>query len=56
MTSIGYSVLFLVGILGYAALLYRVMNRRQPERYTAPPRSAMEHVSTAQLGRARSVE
>lgn len=28
MTGIGYFVRFLAGILGYAALLYRVMNRR----------------------------
>jgi len=53
MTSVGYFVLFLVGMLGYVALLYRVVNRRRPERYATPPRSAMEHVTTAQLGRAR---
>jgi hypothetical protein len=45
MTSVGYIVLFLAGILGYAALLYRVMNRRTPTRHVAS-RAAMEHVTT----------
>ena len=52
MTSLGYIVLFLAGVLGYAALLYRVLHRRAPLRDIAT-RAAMEHVSAAQAGRAR---
>jgi hypothetical protein len=52
MTSLGYIVLFLAGVLGYAALLYRVLHRRAPLRDIAT-HAAMEHLSAAQAGRTR---
>ncbi|HJU39639.1 MAG TPA: hypothetical protein VJ724_08705 [Tahibacter sp.] len=52
MPSFGVFVLFLAGILGYAALLWRVMNRRTPMRDVAT-HAAMEHIADAPLARAR---
>lgn len=57
MHNLSYFVLFLAGILGYAALIYRVMNRRPSDRARGTshiePSSSMEYLATAQIGRAR---
>lgn len=56
MNTFGCSLLFLAGILGYAALLRRALNRvrhRDTPRLPGAPPSAMEYVTTAQLAEHR---
>ncbi len=48
MSSLGVFLLFLAGIVGYTALLWRVLNRRAPVREIAP-RAAMQHLTATQL-------
>lgn len=56
MNTLGCSLLFLAGMLGYAALLRRALNRarrRDMPRIPGAPPSAMEYVTTAQLAEHR---